>query len=238
MSRLTYVELRKSVDTRAGLWLLLSLAALALLAACLRGFMGDSDDQSLAAMFRIAGAGPGILLPIVGILAVTSEWSQRTTLTTFVLVPQRWRVVAAKVLAGLAIGAVSVLVCLAAALIAAAVSGAPGGWDLDLRTGLYQALSQMLGILGGTAFGMLFLSSPVAIVAYFALPTVWGVTTELVSALREAGQWLDTSQTFGPLGEAGALSGEQWAQLATSSGLWLLLPLAMGLWRVLRKEIA
>ena len=147
-------------------------------------------------MFRIAGAGPAILLPIVGILAVTSEWSQRTTLTTFVLVPQRWRVVAAKVLAGLAIGALSVLVCLAAALVAAAVSGAPGGWDLDLRTGLYQALSQMLGILGGTAFGMLFLSSPVAIVAYFALPTAWGITAELVSALREAGQWLDTSQTF------------------------------------------
>ena len=238
MRRLTMVELRKSVDTRAGLWLLLAIGGLSLLAACLRAFLGDAGAQSLTEMFQVAGIAPAILLPIVGILAVTSEWSQRTALTTFVLVPQRWRVMSAKVLAALGIGALSVLVCLAAALVAAAVSGAPGGWEFDLRTALYQALTQMLGILGGTAFGMLFLSSPVAIVAVFALPTAWGITAELVKVLNDAAHWLDTSRTFAPLDDTAALTGQEWAQLAVSVGAWTLLPLAVGAWRVLHKEIA
>ena len=38
----------------------------------------------------------GILLPVLGILLVTSEWSQRTAMVTFTLEPSRSRVIAAK----------------------------------------------------------------------------------------------------------------------------------------------
>lgn len=41
----------------------------------------------------------GIFLPVIGIIAVTGEWSQRTALTTFTLVPRRWRIVVAKIVA-------------------------------------------------------------------------------------------------------------------------------------------
>ena len=40
-----------------------------------------------------------ILLPIIGILLVSSEWSQRTALITFTLVPKRMRVMSAKIAA-------------------------------------------------------------------------------------------------------------------------------------------
>ena len=40
-----------------------------------------------------------VLLPIVPILLMTSEWSQRTALSTFALVPVRERVIGAKLLA-------------------------------------------------------------------------------------------------------------------------------------------
>ena len=40
------------------------------------------------------------LLPVVGILLVSSEWSQRTAQVSFTLVPRRPRVIAAKMLAG------------------------------------------------------------------------------------------------------------------------------------------
>ena len=33
------------------------------------------------------------------------------------------------------------------------------------------------------------------------------------------------------------LDGEEWAQFATSGTLWLLLPLALGIWRLLRSEV-
>ena len=76
----------------------------------------------------------GVLIPVLGILAVTSEWSQRTALTTFALVPRRERVIAAKLLAGLALALASVAVCLVTSLAATAlvpvVGHGEGAWDV------------------------------------------------------------------------------------------------------------
>ena len=41
-----------------------------------------------------------LLLPVMGILLVTSEWSQRTDMTTFALEPHRSRVIMAKLVTG------------------------------------------------------------------------------------------------------------------------------------------
>src|SRR5207344_2799662 len=46
-----------------------------------------------------------VLLPVLGIMLVTSEWSQRTAMTTFALEPRRMRIVLAKMLAGVALTA-------------------------------------------------------------------------------------------------------------------------------------
>ena len=54
-----------------------------------------------------------ILLPVVAILSVTGEWSQRAGLTTFTLVPHRGRVIRAKLVVTLAIGVASMAVALA-----------------------------------------------------------------------------------------------------------------------------
>ena len=45
-----------------------------------------------------------MLLPILGIMAATAEWTQRTGLVTFTLEPRRGRVVLAKALAALVLG--------------------------------------------------------------------------------------------------------------------------------------
>ena len=71
-----------------------------------------------------------MLLPIVGLLLVTSEWSQRTALTTFTLVPERSRViVAAKLLAGCALALAAVALCLALAAVGNLIAG--GSWDFQ-----------------------------------------------------------------------------------------------------------
>lgn len=54
-------------------------------------------------------------MPVVGILLVTSEWSQRTAITTFTLVPQHGRVLTAKLLAALVLSAAAYPFCLACA---------------------------------------------------------------------------------------------------------------------------
>ena len=57
-----------------------------------------------------------------------------------------------------------------------------------------------------------------------------------IPALEGAARWLDTSRTMAPLVEE-SLSATEWARLGTSLALWLLVPLALGVWRVLRGDV-
>src|SRR5215218_6135096 len=103
LGRLTAVELRKMTDTRAGFWLQLAVVGLTLTIAGLIIGFGDPQDQTLAKMLQ-GTIQPSInLLPVIGILLVSSEWSQRTAQISFTLVPRRPRVIAAKLLAALVV---------------------------------------------------------------------------------------------------------------------------------------
>jgi len=57
----------------------------------------SSIDQTYTSYLAFAAVGLTILLPVVSILTLTSEWSQRTALTTFTQEPRRTRVINAKV---------------------------------------------------------------------------------------------------------------------------------------------
>jgi len=177
---------------------------------------------------------PGaVLLPIIGILLVSSEWSQRTALITFTLVPRRMRVMAAKLAAGLALGVILLALSL---LVAAAATLAIGGeWTLSADILGQITILVLTAMVTGIAFGALFLSSAPAIVLSFVLPLGWAALAS-IRFLKDAGEWLDTTRTTAPLTER-ALSGEEWAQLGTSMLLWLVLPLAIGLIRIARDEI-
>jgi ABC-2 type transport system permease protein len=96
LGRLVAVELRKMIDTRAGFWLLVSNALIAVASVVVRLIWSPAEEQTLAHFFSATVEATSVLLPVLGILAVTSEWSQRTALTTFTLVPRRERVIAAK----------------------------------------------------------------------------------------------------------------------------------------------
>jgi hypothetical protein len=122
LARLTAVELRKMVDTRAGFWLQLAVAVLTVALVVVVCAVGHARDQTLREMLSLALQPASVLLPIVGILLVSSEWSQRTAPITFALVPGRSRVVAAKVLASVVLSLVVFVLCLAVAAIGTAVA--------------------------------------------------------------------------------------------------------------------
>lgn len=239
-ARLIGVELRKMTDTRAGAWLLaiITLAGLALTSVVM--VIGEPADRSLAEFFSIAQLAVAVLLPIVGILAVTSEWSQRTALTTFALEPRRSRVIGAKLAASVVLVVMMTVVMLAVAAsvnaIAVFATDASGSWSLAPSLFGEAVLLQLTGVLVGIAFALSLLSSPLAIVMYFVLPTVRTVLGGVVSALETPAQWLDLTSTTAPLME-GSMTGEQWAQLGTSMALWFAVPLVLGLIRVLRTEV-
>ena len=86
------------VDTRSGFWLQLSVLALTVLVVVITLLAGHEDEFTFRHILANALVPAGILLPVVGILLVSSEWSQRTALVSFALVPERARLIAAKVL--------------------------------------------------------------------------------------------------------------------------------------------
>jgi ABC-2 type transport system permease protein len=231
--RLTLVELRKMTDTRAGFWLLLTTAALTVAVVVIAGFAMEEQDLTLRNFVGIACVPISLLGPVAGILLVTSEWSQRTSLITFTLVPHRSRVLAAKLLAGVALSLIAYQLCLATGLVATAAFD--GTWSLSGAVIFQNGLSVVLSVIAGIGFGAVLLASAPAIVLFFVLPTAWGALGE-IHALEGAANWLDQSRTMADMGEH-ALSGTEWARVATSVALWVLVPVVVGFWRVKRNDV-
>ena len=236
--RLVRVELRKMTDTRSGRWLLGALAAITLAIVTIYFVTAQTAERTFVD-FMAATLGPqGFLLPVLGILLITSEWSQRTGLVSFTLMPVRSRVLAAKVLAGLLAGLAAIGLSIVLAAAATAAGGADDGFA---RVGLDDlgkfGILQFTGIIQGFAFGLLFLNSAPAIVSYFVFPTALNILGTLWTPLGEVQAWVDLWAAQSPLFTGSALTGEQWLQIGTSNLIWVMLPFAVGLFRVLRAEV-
>jgi ABC-2 type transport system permease protein len=231
------VELRKMTDTRAGFWLLVSVAALTVLVVVILGLAGDPDEHQLRDMLSIAVQPASILLPVIGILLVSSEWSQRTALITFSLVPRRLRVMSAKLGATIVVSLVALVISLVIAVVGTAVaaSGVDHVWSLPVGLLVQVAVYVATAMIMGVAFGAVFLSSAPAIVLYFVLPTAWAALGQ-IEALEGAARWLDGSRSLSPMTEH-IMSATEWARAGTTLALWMLLPLLIGLWRIVRSEI-
>lgn len=240
LTRLTLVELRKLADTRAGMWLLIVIGlATVVTSAILLGWAAD-DEQTFGAFYGFGLVPSGVLLPVLGILSVTSEWSQRTALGTFTLVPARGRVLIAKIAAGVLIAiaaTAATAVWGAAANLLALALGGDGTWSIDSSLVWQSLLNQVIVVLMGIGFGALLLNTPLAIVIFFALPTVWTILGETISGLRDVAGWLDLNVTTLAMAEPDMTGGE-WARVAVSAGVWVLLPLVLGAVRVLRREVS
>lgn len=234
---LVKVEMRKMWDTRAGLWLLIAIAAVTLIVLTIFWFAADQNDRTLFSMLGVMASPQGTLLPVLGILLITQEWGQRTGMVTFTLEPHRGKVIGAKILAAILFGIAAVVLAFALAFVAAAVGGAADpfanyGFDDFLKMLMMQIVSVLIGI----GFGLMFLNSPAAIVLYFVLPTAIALVTNLVSWLRDIAPWID-GRGMEALYTGQPMTGETWGQVATYVGVWMVLPMAIGLWRVKRAEV-
>ena len=237
IGRLVAVELRKIVNTRAGFWMQAATVALTALVVIVRLAVGDAADHTFAAVLDVAVFPAAVLLPVAGILLVTSEWSQRTGMITFALVPRRSRVLGAKLIASLVL-AVAMLV-MSVGLVAAGVlvaSPGEGAWSDAVPLIGQSAVYLTTGMLTGVAFGMVVLASAPAIVALFALPIAWTAVATL-SVFADAAPWLDTRLALGPMPKE-VMSATQWAHAGTALAIWMLVPLVIGAWRITRREAA
>ena len=245
-SRLVTVELRKMVDTRAGRWLLISIAALTALVLIIQLWVVLAQDLDVTFDDFAGGANipMNILLPVLGIMSVTSEWSQRTAMVTFTLEPSRSRFLAAKYVGTLIIAFAAVVIGLVLTILANFLYGAFSDhevvWELSVFQIFCYFLLYLFAMSTGFAFGMLLLSTAAAIVVYFVysfiLPGLFELGRPCWTGSRTSGRGSTSTSRRTPLTVAD-VSGKEWAQLATSGLIWLVLPMAIGIWRVLRAEV-
>lgn len=245
-ARLVRVELRKSCDTRAGRWLLIVMGLLTLLVEGIT--LAVTTVQDVAMNFGdFVGAAAfvtSILLPVLGILVVTSEWGQRTAMVTFTLEPRRPLVIVAKLVTGLVLTVATALLAIAVGLgcvlLYAAIQGEGPAWEFGFNYLVGFLVVQSFAMLGGFALATLFLNTPAAIVVFFVykwvLPGLFVLGSSLMSWFEDVAPWIDFQAAQIPVQDL-TVSGNDWGHLVVSGFVWLVLPLAIGLRRVLRAEV-
>lgn len=68
------------------------------------------------------------------------------------------------------------------------------------------------------------------------LPTAWSILGGLVSWMDTLATWADLGTTTGPLID-GTMQGSDWLHLLTSATIWVLLPLGVGVWGLVHREV-
>lgn len=244
-TRLLRVELRKMFDTRAGAWLVASILITATLATVAVVAFAPDAELTYATFGAAVGVPMTVILPVLAMLSVTGEWSQRSGLTTFTLVPHRHRVIAAKALASVLIGVTAIPVAFAVGaignLVGPAIAGTDPVWDMSVTMFWQITLGNVIGLMMGFMLGVLLRSSAAAVVTYFVyslvLPPLTGLLAATQEWFRDVRGWVDLGFAQGQLFNDVALTGTQWAQLGVSGLAWLVVPLALGLGLVLRSEV-
>lgn len=244
MSRIIGVEISKMFNTRSGFWLVASVGIAATIATAATILFAPAKHLEYGSFAAAIGFPMSVILPMIAVLAITSEWTQRTGLTTFTLIPHRGRVIRAKLIGTLAVGVASVALALAVGalgeVVGTAIAGVPEHWNITVGDASLIFLADALGMLMGFTLGILIRSSAGAIVAYFVyalvLPAAFGTLAGFQSWFAHLQGWIDFQFSSTRLYD-GNLAGKDWAHLATSGLIWLVIPLGIGLWAANRSEV-
>ena len=183
------------------------------------------------------------LLPVLGIMLVTSEWSQRTAMTTFTVEPHRGRVMGAKLVAGLLLAASVAVIAVVAAVLSNLVYGLIVGntsWATDDVSLPGFLIMQAIAMMIGFAFATLILNTAAAIVVYFAysfvLPILFAIAAGFIGWFADLQPWIDFNNAQTPLFDW-SVNGDEWGHLLVAGFIWLVVPFVLGLRRVLRAEV-
>jgi ABC-2 type transport system permease protein len=148
LSRIVTTELRKMLDTRSGFWLMASIGILALLATAAVILFAPDNKLTYSSFVAAIGIPMTLVLPMIAILSVTGEWSQRSGLTTFTLVPHRGRVIAAKAISCVGVAVITIPLAFGIGalgnVVGTAIAGVDPVWDLTVTNLLTIVLANVL----------------------------------------------------------------------------------------------
>jgi ABC-2 type transport system permease protein len=169
LTRIVGVELRKSFDTRSGSWLLAGIGIAAVVTTGAVIAWAPESEFSYGQFTLATGFPMSVILPIIALLSIIGEWSQRSGLATFTLVPRRGRVLLGKAIGAAIVAAAATVVTFAVGaignVVGSSLAGTPAVWDLDMADVGRFTLGTLLMVFVGFGIGALVRNSPGAIVA-------------------------------------------------------------------------
>jgi len=245
ITRLVKVELRKMFNTRSGFWMLISIGVLSVIATGAVIIFAPESAVTYESFATAIGLPMSVILPMIAILAVTSEWSQRSGLTTFTLVPSRGRVIGAKAIATLLVGLGSMVVTFAVGALGnvagSALAGVDPVWDISLSMALQMVLYNLVGMAFGFALGVVLRNSAAAIVGYFVaslvVPGILALLAQVRSWFEDLQPWIDWNYTQVALLDGTTNTAKEWAMLGSTTMIWIVIPLVVGLLFLRRSEV-
>jgi ABC-2 type transport system permease protein len=243
--RLAQIELRKMFNTRSGFWMLVSIGVLSIAATGAVLIFAPDSEITYENFASAIGLPMSVILPMIAILGVTSEWSQRSGLTTFTLVPSRGRVIGAKAFATLLVGlgsmAVASVVGALGNVAGSAVAGVDTVWDISLAMAPQIVLGDLVGMAIGFTLGVVLRNSPAAIVGYFVVSLIMPGILVLLGQVRswflDVQPWIDWNYTQIKLFDGATNTGKEWAMLGSTTMIWIVIPLVVGLLSLRRSEV-
>ena len=245
ITRLVKVELRKMFNTRSGFWMLVSIGVLSVIATGAVIVFAPDSAVTYESFATAIGFPMSVILPMIAILAVTSEWSQRSGLTTFTLVPSRGRVIGAKAIATLLVGLGSMAVAFAVGALGnvagSALAGVDTVWDISLSMAPQMVLGDLIGMAIGFTLGVVLRNSTAAIVSYFVvsfvMPGILVLLAQVRSWFEDLQPWIDWNETQVVLFDGATNTGKEWAMLGSTTMIWIVIPLVVGLLSLRRSEV-
>jgi len=229
-------EIRKVVVTRSSQAILMSVVALGLLISTAMTVVAsrETGQIDLSAPMLSLTLCVGFGSPLIGVLIMTSDWQSREVITLFLLEPRRGLVFVAKVVATLmlAVSAVAAVIffSIAFALCGVVAAGMPLVYVTALAEVVPLLVACVVGAITGSALASAILSTPLAVIAVIA-------QTVLVDPVLSAAPtgW---SSYLAPSSISDYLTGTgRPGSAAAACIVWVLVPFALGWWRIHRREI-
>ncbi len=227
---LTGLEIRKSLSTRSGK----SVAGLAVLVGplgVLLATMTSGGGVVAAVALGIMGMLIALVLLALGVLSTAGEWTHKSVQTTYLLVPQRGRVLAAKALAMALLGLVLASIGVGLASGALALFTADVSWFMAGRAVVTVILSGAAFAVIGAGIGAVVGNSAAALTGTYL--TVLGVLPVVSSVKPEIAEKLDPASAIVVL----AQTGPETTPIAVIAG-WVIVSTIAGILVTRRRSVA
>jgi ABC-2 type transport system permease protein len=218
---LVAIEARKSLTTRSGMALGAAALLLAPAATVIASLASSETLDSPIGPLAVMGMLTGFVVMAIGVLSTAGEWTHKSVQTTYLLVPHRGRVLAAKAAAMGLLGAAFTAVAVSASAGVLAVAFPDMVWG-----GAVQAVIAVIGAgaafaIIGAGVGAALANSPASLTSLYLV--ILGVIPVLNQFKPEIGLKIDPSNAVINLAQ-----GAETTQSITILAGWAVVSLTAG----------